>query len=68
MSFFREGGFWWLRRAMLTIFSSCLAGFEGAAHPYKQNILRLDGEKSSIADMPEVQATMQKVAPPPASS
>ncbi|KAL1589439.1 hypothetical protein WHR41_01718 [Cladosporium halotolerans] len=42
--------------------------FEGAAHPYKQNILRLDGEKSSIADMPEVQATMQKVAPPPASS
>lgn len=53
---------------MLTIFSSCLAGFEGAAHPYKQNILRLDGEKSSIADMPEVQATMQKVAPPPASS
>jgi hypothetical protein len=43
-------------------------GFEGHAHPYKQNILRLDGEKSSIADLPEVKATLEKTAPVPAAS
>ncbi|KAM0720031.1 hypothetical protein Q7P37_004166 [Cladosporium fusiforme] len=42
--------------------------FEGTAHPYKHNILRLDGEKGSIADLPEVKATMQKTASAPASS
>jgi hypothetical protein len=41
-------------------------GFEG--HPYKQNILRLDGEKSSIVDLPEVKATLEKAAPAPAAS
>jgi len=43
-------------------------GFEGPAHPYKQNILRLDGEESSILDLPEVKTTMEKTAPPPAAS
>jgi hypothetical protein len=43
-------------------------GFEGHAHPYKQNILRLDGEKSSIVDLPEVKATLEKAAPAPAAS
>jgi hypothetical protein len=43
-------------------------GFEGHAHPYKQNILRLDGEKSSIVDLPEVKATLEKTAPAPAAS
>lgn len=41
-----------------------VAGFEGNAHPYKHNILRMDG-KTSIADLPEVQTTMQKMAAPP---
>ena len=41
--------------------------FEGHAHPYKQNIIRLDGEKSSILDLPEVKATMEKTAPAPAA-
>jgi hypothetical protein len=48
-----------------------MTGFEGDAHPYKQNILRLDDGKSSILDLPEVKATMQKTAPAsaaPASS
>lgn len=45
-----------------------MTGFEGHAHPYKQNILRLDGEKSSILDLPEVKATLEKTAPPPAAS
>ena len=49
----------------LTIF---VTGFEGHAHPYKQNILRVDGEKSSILDLPEVKATMEKTTPAPASS
>ena len=48
----------------LTIY---MTGFEGHAHPYKQNILRLDGEKSSILDLPEVKATMEKTAPAPAA-
>jgi hypothetical protein len=43
-------------------------GFEGHAHPYKQNILRLDGEQSSIVDLPEVKATLEKTAPAPAAS
>lgn len=41
-----------------------VTGFEGNAHPYKHNILRMDG-KTSIADLPEVQTTMQKMAAPP---
>ena len=45
----------------------CSTGFEGHAHPYKQNILRVDGEKSSILDLPEVKATMEKTAPAPAA-
>lgn len=34
------------------------AGFEGEAHPYKDNIFK-SMEKPSIADMAEVQATLQ---------
>jgi hypothetical protein len=45
-----------------------MTGFEGHAHPYKQNILRLDGEKSSILDLPEVKTTMEKTAPSPSAS
>jgi hypothetical protein len=44
-----------------------MTGFEGDAHPYKQNILRLDGEKSSILDLPEVKTRMEKTAPAPAA-
>jgi hypothetical protein len=50
------------------ISSFLITGFEGTAHPYKQNILRLDGEKSSILDLPEVKTTMEKVAPSPAAA
>jgi len=54
------GGFKWL--------TLLFTGFEGHAHPYKQNILRLDGEKSSILDLPEVKTTMEKTVPSPAAS
>jgi len=42
--------------------------FEGHAHPYKQNILQLEGQQSSILDLPEVKTTMEKVAPSPAAA
>lgn len=36
-----------------------LAVFEGAAHPYKQNILKIAGQQaSSIRDLPEVKETL----------
>ena len=46
----------------------CSTGFEGHAHPYKQNILQLEGQQSSILDLPEVKTTMEKVAPSPAAA
>nr|POF18555.1 54s ribosomal protein l23, mitochondrial [Quercus suber] len=33
--------------------------FEGAAHPYKQNIYRENGLQGAIVDSPEVQATLR---------
>nr|OQO30490.1 hypothetical protein B0A51_01719 [Rachicladosporium sp. CCFEE 5018] len=36
--------------------------FEGEAHPYPKNILRL-GTETSIADLPEVQETLREAAP-----
>ena len=46
----------------------CSTAFEGHAHPYKQNILQLEGQQSSILDLPEVKTTMEKVAPSPAAA
>ena len=39
-------------------------GFEGHAHPYKQNLLRLRND-ASIGRLSEVQATFQHVSLPP---
>ncbi|KAK6436847.1 54S ribosomal protein L23, mitochondrial [Oleoguttula sp. CCFEE 5521] len=36
--------------------------FEGEAHPYPKNILKL-GTETSIADLPEVQETLREAAP-----
>ena len=35
--------------------------FEGAAHPYKENLIRLDG-KTRIIDTPEVKLKLLKEA------
>lgn len=42
--------------------------FEGANHPYKQNLLQMGGEggKKSIAQIPEVRAAIQAEAQPKA--
>ncbi|KAK7727135.1 54S ribosomal protein L23, mitochondrial [Botryosphaeria dothidea] len=38
-----------------------LKAFEGAAHPYKQNILKVAGQQaSSIRDLPEVRKTLSE--------
>ncbi len=39
------------------------AGFEGQAHPYKENIVRLGG-KASMAQIPEVKAAFAQQASP----
>jgi len=41
----------------------CVAGFEGQAHPYKENIVRLGG-KASMAQIPEVKAAFAQQASP----
>lgn len=32
--------------------------FEGPAHPYKENILKFPGKKTSIGEIPEIKATI----------
>ena len=34
--------------------------FEGAAHPHKENLMKIDG-KTRIADIPEVKSELLKV-------
>ncbi|EEQ27310.1 54S ribosomal protein L23, mitochondrial [Microsporum canis] len=36
-----------------------LKAFEGLEHPYKENIVRFNGQSTSIADMPEVREALQ---------
>jgi hypothetical protein len=44
------------RREDLEIgYANVTAGFEGEAHPYGKNLLKVGGQ-ASIADLPEVQA------------
>ncbi|DAA78561.1 TPA_exp: Uncharacterized protein A8136_4537 [Trichophyton benhamiae CBS 112371] len=36
-----------------------LKAFEGLEHPYKENIVKLNGQNTSITDMPEVREALQ---------
>lgn len=42
--------------------ADCVIGFEGAAHPYEENILKL-GAQSSISQTPEVRAAFEPQQP-----
>jgi hypothetical protein len=43
----------------------CVAGFETDAHPYKQNLLKYPGHRStSILEVPEVQQTLSTMKNP----